>query len=348
MRWGFGKAAPSMRWTRSERSSLVPFTLLPGGVDDELEAAAWVVKLSASEADISEFEAFEAWLAGSPNRAALFDRALAAWSQAGSLGAAAAALEAKRPRRRQSQLQGVGTPARWAAAALPIAAAVLLAFGFLDRPQEFRTISGQRETVALQDGSRLVMNAKTRLSVKLSRARREVRIAQGEAAFDVAKDASRPFLINIGARQVRVVGTEFDVKADGSALTVSVRRGVVEVAAGPDQEPVRLTPGQQLVFADAAPRFQVRTINPDLPFLWKEDRLVYRNTRLSDVVEALNARFGEPFISADAAAAQLPFSGVVMLDARDQVLRRLALVEPVSTRSTPKGIILSVDPKRAH
>ncbi len=316
--------------------------------DDGADAAAWVVRLSGPETDFEEFQAFEAWLKGSPDRACAYDRALKVWMATGPDAGACDArdpqpLEQRRrqPQRRQAQI-------RWAAATLPLAAAVLLTLGMLPRTRAYQTTGGRRETVVLKDGSQVALNTDTRLLVRLSGRARDVTFVEGEAAFDVAKDASRPFVIRIGDRRVRVVGTEFDVRARGPALTVSVRRGIVEVRGAEDEPPVRLVRGEQILFPHAGRAYSVNAVDADSPFAWKEDRLVYRRTTLGHLVAALNDRFGAPYIQTEPAAAKLPFSGVVVLDTRERVVHRLALVEPLSTRATPKGIVLSVDPKLSH
>ena len=69
-------------------------------------------------------------------------------------------------------------------------------------------------------------------------------MADGEAAFDVAHDPTRAFLIAVGDRQVRVVGTEFNLRRREGLTALTVRRGVVEVrpAGAPDAAPTRLVP----------------------------------------------------------------------------------------------------------
>ena len=54
-------------------------------------------------------------------------------------------------------------------------------------------------------------------------------MADAEALFDVAHDVRRPFLIGVGDRQVRVVGTEFNLRHRDDQVDLTVRRGIVEV-----------------------------------------------------------------------------------------------------------------------
>ena len=95
--------------------------------------------------------------------------------------------------------------------------------------ETYVTAPGQTRRIALADGTRVWLNAGSRLEVRLGRRDRRVQMADGEAVFDVTHDPARPFLIDIGDREVRVVGTEFNLRQRGDAFALTVRRGVVEV-----------------------------------------------------------------------------------------------------------------------
>jgi len=115
-------------------------------------------------------------------------------------------------------------------------------------PTVFEAARGQNRRIDLADGSHVDLGGGSRLLVSLGRSERRVELASadGEAAFDVAKDPARPFVIRAGDHAITVVGTEFDVRRAAGSLMVTVRRGVVEVARlAPGSRHVRLTPGQQ-------------------------------------------------------------------------------------------------------
>src|SRR5260370_434474 len=84
------------------------------------------------------------------------------------------------------------------------------------------------------------------LNWPLSRSGRRVALADGQAIFDVVHDARRPFVVEAGGRQVRDVGTQFDVRERGGEFTVTVARGRVEVGSDGSAQPILLGPGQRL------------------------------------------------------------------------------------------------------
>jgi transmembrane sensor len=221
-------------------------------------------------------------------------------------------------------------------------AAVLLGGPWIARrappaPSVYATSAGQLRTLVLPDGTKVRLDAGSRITVRFERGARQVAMAEGEAAFDVAHDPARPFLIGVGDRQVRVVGTEFDVKHRAGRLQITVRRGVVEVrpADALAAAPVRLTAGEQLTHADGAAQSQVAQVDPAEAFGWTVGQLIYRDRPLSEVAGDLSRRFGMPIRAADPQTARIRFTGVLAADSAPAVLRRLEAF--VGVRAEPSG-----------
>ncbi len=292
---------------------------------------------SAGEAD---WIAFDAWLSASPEHAAAYDEALAVWSDLGAivpeLKAAAAPVSLAGRARPSRRLIGWGVAA---AAAAALVAAVMPSV--LSPTQVYETGRGQTRTVALSDGSTIHMNAGSKISVRMTGATRQVAMNDAQAVFDVAKDANRPFLITVGDRTVRVVGTEFDVSHRGDALAVTVRRGIVEVRpdAASEAGAVRLVHGQRLEHA-AGGGSHVSAVNPDEAFAWRAGRLIYRDRPLVEVVAELNRQFDRDIRLADATTGRQRVSGVLVLDDEKAVIERLSLLAPVSVSAADAGFVL--------
>jgi transmembrane sensor len=168
--------------------------------------------------------------------------------------------------------------------------------------------------------------------------------------FDVAPDAARPFLIAVGDRTVRVVGTRFDVRRRAGLLSVAVERGVVEVrpadAMGADAagRAFRLHPGQRLDHVEGAASVQVSAADPAQVASWKTGRLIYRDQPLSEVVADLNRQFATPIVLADPALGHARVSGVLVLDNQAAVIRRLALLAPIKALPSGQAVLLRHDP----
>jgi transmembrane sensor len=210
--------------------------------------------------------------------------------------------------------------------------------------QTYVTAKGQHQRVALADGSVIDLDAETRLRVSFRGSERRVALAEGQAIFDVVHDAKRPFVVEAGGRLVRDVGTQFDVRARGGELTVTVARGRVEVTPdgsgeGVQGQDVLLGPGQRLdVAPSGAP--QLSTVDPQETFSWRSGRLVYRAQPLAEVVADLNRQFVEQTQIADPQLARLPITGVIVLDNPRAIMARLSLMLPIRTVPSEKGLLL--------
>src|SRR3546814_6499165 len=79
------------------------------------------------------------------------------------------------------------------------------------------TAIGEIRRVPLSDGSLAAVNTQTTLDVTMKPELRQVALKDGEAWFQVAKDRSRPFVVEVGDVRVRAVGTAFAVKRTESS-----------------------------------------------------------------------------------------------------------------------------------
>lgn len=307
-----------------------------------VRAAAWVVRLRADDASDEDLAAATAWLEADPAHRQAFDEAEALWAGLDDLlpGQAAPVVDlAARRARRTGFNPGWRVAAPAIAAAL--AAAVVLAPLLRSAPAViYRTAPGEIRTVTLDDGSRVKINGGSTLTVKMERGRRLVRMDQAEAAFDVAHEAGRPFLVEVGESRVRVVGTAFNIRRTAAETEVSVLRGVVEVSdrAQPSHR-VRLTIGQQVRRDDADDRMAVAPVDVRTAAVWTQGRRVYDDRPLSEIAADLSRAFATPVVVAPG-AADLRFSGVLLLDDEDAVIARLERFLPIRATRGPQGVRL--------
>jgi transmembrane sensor len=92
------------------------------------------------------------------------------------------------------------------------------------------TRTGEIRQVPLEDGSRVTLDTRTRIVIDYGSRARIVRLEAGEALFEVAKDPTRPFVVQTGNIKVEAIGTAFVVrKASDSEIDVTVTKGAVDV-----------------------------------------------------------------------------------------------------------------------
>ena len=157
------------------------------------------------------------------------------------------------------------------------------AFHILEVPR------GGEYFMTLEDGTKVWLNAATRLKypVVFASGIRKV-ILEGEAYFEVARDISRPFVVETVQAKVSVLGTSFDVCAyaeEGKTWT-TLEEGVVEVESMDKGEKVRMVPGEQvcLTGGKGMEKYKVETA---LFTAWRSGRLVFKDMRLEDLMRNL-------------------------------------------------------------
>jgi transmembrane sensor len=320
------------------------------------EAARWFAHLQGGVATDGDWLAFENWLQASPAHASAYERLESLWVDLDYApvskdlgGRPLLAARRRLPLRAQGLGFGARAPGRrvWIGAAAAIAASLAVVVGLGLQPgavatQTYQTPAGQTRDITLADGTHIRLNAASKITVSLGRDARRVEMADAEAVFDVAHDARRPFLIGVGDRQVRVVGTEFNLRHRDDQVDLTVRRGIVEVrpAAALDAPPTRVTVGQELTHTEGQAAQVLKVADPIQSFAWTNGQLIYKDQPLSDVAADLSRRFSVPVRTADARTAALRFSGVLVTDNEPDVLRRLAAYAPVRVERTADAIIL--------
>jgi len=311
-------------------------------------AADWFARLQG-DATLEDWTAFQTWLEADPEHAAAYEAVEAVWLDLEDLPANApktAPLAANvvplRPRSSRPARRGLLIGLGVAAAA---AIVVLALTPRLTGPSytDYATRRGETRQIALADGSRLTLGGATTLSVRLGRRQRDVTLVDGEASFDIAHLENRPFVVAVGAREVRVLGTEFDILSHAGRLAVSVRRGLVAVSGG-QEGTVKLARGQQLVQRPGASA-QTREVVPDTAFAWKSGKLIYDRTPLAEVVGDLNRYVATP-IRVDPSAASVTVSGVLLIDEEAAMVRRLELFAPIVAETTADEVILKAKTAR--
>lgn len=278
------------------------------------EAAAWVIRqergLTAEEQD-----RLSQWLAADPRHGAALARHRAHWDRLEPL-------TQWRPEHSAEPNPDLLEPPRrrpawfYPAAALAAGLAVLLAWGTWRPPATRLAAAGAGVTVreasatrqALPDGSVVELNHGAELRTNFTTAERRVELARGEAHFSVVRDPARPFVVAVGRREVRAVGTAFNVRLGSDEVEVLVTEGRVQIgenrgrdgrgaAAGPPAAPTPLPgplleAGQRAVVGlEAGPEARIATLTQveiERVLAWQHRRLEFTAAPLEAVVAEFN------------------------------------------------------------
>jgi transmembrane sensor len=197
----------------------------------------------------------------------------------------------------------------------------------------YTTVIGELRTVTLADGSRIELNARSKIKVKFDDSRRYVELLEGQALFSVAKDAARPFIVRSDGTDVKAVGTQFDVNRKASGTVVTVMEGRVAVSqpareraisagAGAAMSRVLLSPGEQVTVTEhtiVAPQ----KANLAAATAWTEGLLMFDSAALSEVVQEFNRHNMKPLVIADERLLDLRISGIFPATGAERLTRFL-------------------------
>lgn len=180
----------------------------------------------------------------------------------------------------------------------------------------YETRRGEQIDVALADGSRLHLDGATRLDVTMDGAQRIVDLRHGQAYFDVAHEAKRPFIVRAGGASTQVLGTAFNVEIERSGVRLGVYRGAVRFSGSRDAVVVRA--GWRSRFANGSTAIPTRFDAAEQD--WRQGWIDTDGSRLGDLVEALNRRGGRVIDPPSGALADIVLAGRFRLDNPEQLL----------------------------
>ncbi|MBO9544580.1 FecR domain-containing protein [Caulobacter sp.] len=202
----------------------------------------------------------------------------------------------------------VGAGQGWVGrSAKPIQVAAAPSLGAVGRP-DYVTGKGQRSVIDLPDGTRVTLDADSALDVAFTGGRRDVRLLNGHAFFDVAHDRAHPFAVQADGRVVTALGTQFDVKLAPGSMQVVLAEGSVSVASA-GVPTVRLVPGQAFAARTGAVG-KVSSVDVDQALAWKQGVVEFRDQPLSEAVALLNRYTRARIIIRDPKVAALRITGV--------------------------------------
>jgi transmembrane sensor len=174
---------------------------------------------------------------------------------------------------------------------------------------EKKTVMGEKSIVTLLDGTRITLNADSKLKypVRFGEESREVSL-EGEAYFEVARDTSKPFVVHTGNVSTTDLGTKFDVNAfpNEETIIISLEEGKVKVSthkSGAIKGDVILSPTQQLIYNKEKETSTIESFNSQKTIGWKDNILIFDNEPLSKVLLPLERYFGVKFEIADQSLA---------------------------------------------
>jgi ferric-dicitrate binding protein FerR (iron transport regulator) len=207
---------------------------------------------------------------------------------------------------------------------LKIAAAILITFAcsyYFLKPsqvegegatmQTLHIPAGQRAELTLVDGTKVWLNALTTFTFpnRFTATSREVYL-DGEAYFEVSRDAAKPFAVHTKPYEIRVLGTEFNVSAyqnKNGRFETSLIKGSVEIISPDHTQTVKLSPGDHAYEKDN--RLVTGAIPDYNRFLWKKGIICFENERIEDILTQLQLYYDIEIRNDNASVKDMRYTG---------------------------------------
>ncbi len=186
--------------------------------------------------------------------------------------------------------------------------------------------------VTLEDGSRVQLNAQSAIALDFTSERRTVRLLRGQAFFQVAPDANRPFSVSTEDALVTALGTAFDVRQSATDTRVAVTEHSVMVEFKTEGGiPVKLGEGEEMLHLNETGESTIRKTDAATALAWRQGRLTVDNVPLSYVIEEIQRHFRGRIVIGNEATARRIVSGTLSVSDTESALNFLRTALNIQT-----------------
>jgi transmembrane sensor len=191
--------------------------------------------------------------------------------------------------------------------------------------KEVKTEYQQRKQLTLPDGSKVTLNANTKIKVSDNWSDKHVREVwlDGEAFFEVVKKqntGAAKFIVHTPELNVEVLGTAFNVKARRGATEVVLQSGKVRLNKEKDAnfKEIIMNPGERVRVVEDAPKpILTPKVETERVTAWTNGKIIFDNTPLSEVAKAIEDHFGYQVILEDKSLVTKLYTGELLTDSPD-------------------------------
>jgi ferric-dicitrate binding protein FerR (iron transport regulator) len=234
------------------------------------------------------------------------------------------------------------------------------------------TKNGNRTKIVLPDGSQVWLNAGSNLDYNNSVFNKDLRevTLNGEAYFDVTKNADKPFIIHTKKMDVKVIGTVFNVRSynDEKTAEASLIRGSIEVTLKDRKdEKITLKPNEKISIATqetaaalskpgqtqpvkntgSIPQILVKELKTSTRYeniipeiAWTQNKLFFEDESLENIAPMMERWFGKKVLISNALLKNLHYYGNFENETMEEVLSALKLSKPFNFKIEPDAVVI--------
>lgn len=206
----------------------------------------------------------------------------------------------------------------------------------------YETAFGETQTIQLPDGSEVTLNANSRVKYRASAnpvPRRDVWL-EGEAFFRVVhreRPTPVPFVVHTPDLRVQVLGTEFNVNTRRGRTQVVLDKGSITLQL-PSEETAALQPGELAEYSAQVPQVHRQTVDPERFIAWRNQRLTFDDTPLSEVALILEENYGVRVVFDSPTLRSRRVTGEVSVGKLDTILLALSKLFDISVQQSGGAI----------
>lgn len=207
---------------------------------------------------------------------------------------------------------------------------------------------GVKSTIALADGSKVWLNADSKLQYPKSFTgnTREVYL-NGEAFFDIEKNPSKPFIIHLAKGTIRVLGTSFNIKAYDNEPIVETSVSTGKVAFIPKlknnakADTIFLTPNNKVIYQLETEKTTTAATISEEDKAWTEGKLIFRSMLFEEIAIELERNFGKRVVFDDDEIKTYKLTGSFQNNTLPEILYYLSKTKSFTYSITDEQIVIS-------
>lgn len=238
---------------------------------------------------------------------------------------------------------------------IPLLLSSLVVFYRMDRQINQMTASttvqqviaspGSRVHFTLPDHTEVWLNSGSMLEFPISfnhQERRKVKLS-GQGFFKVAHDVKHPFLVEIQGLYIQALGTSFDVSsyAEDKEISSTLEEGSIALINSRGNTVTRLFPGQKIILDKSTNKFVVKDVDTALSTSWKDGKLIFRNSSLSDVTRQLERWFNcKMHVQKLLLNSDLMYTATIQDETLGEVLRMIEISTSVKTKIEKREVYI--------
>lgn len=208
---------------------------------------------------------------------------------------------------------------------------------------------GGEYKLTLMDGTKIWLNSnsKLRYPAKFGNGERKVQL-EGEAFFQVAKDSTHPFVVDVNTVKIKVLGTSFNVNSydQEDQIVTTLVEGKVELKDEFWGNCQQLLPNDQLCFNKLNGNISKRKVDTRLYTAWKDGRFVFENESLEDIMTRLSRWYDIEVFFLENSVKNLKYSGdLARYENINTILNMIEITERVKFTINERSVMIEENTK---